>query len=69
MNIVEHELKKYDMWNEELQKKKKADILFGVKTEIFLLQIVGYFGSSKNPAVDEITKLSNFLFHCLHTDV
>ena len=28
MNIVEHELKKYDMWNEELQKKKKADILF-----------------------------------------
>nr|XP_034300239.1 kinesin-associated protein 3 isoform X1 [Crassostrea gigas] len=24
MNIVEHELKKYDMWNEELQKKKKA---------------------------------------------
>ena len=27
MNIVEHELKKYDMWNEELQKKKKADIL------------------------------------------
>lgn len=28
MNIVEHELKKYVMWNEELQKKKKADILF-----------------------------------------
>lgn len=28
MNIVEHELKKYDMWNEELQKKKKADIFF-----------------------------------------
>ncbi|XP_052673915.1 kinesin-associated protein 3-like [Crassostrea angulata] len=24
MNIVEHELKKYVMWNEELQKKKKA---------------------------------------------
>lgn len=23
MNIVEHELKKYDLWNEELQKKKK----------------------------------------------
>lgn len=30
MNIVEHELKKYDMWNEELQKKKKADILFEI---------------------------------------
>lgn len=30
MNIVEHELKKYDMWNEELQKKKKADILFDI---------------------------------------
>lgn len=30
MNIVEHELKKYDMWNEELQKKKKADILFKI---------------------------------------
>lgn len=27
MNIVEHELKKYDLWNDELQKKKKADIL------------------------------------------
>ena len=23
MNIVEHELKKYDMWQEELQKKRK----------------------------------------------
>ena len=27
MNIVEHELKKYDLWNDELQKKKKIDIL------------------------------------------
>ncbi|KAJ8300221.1 hypothetical protein KUTeg_021740 [Tegillarca granosa] len=27
MNIVEHELKKCDLWNEELQKKKKSDIL------------------------------------------
>lgn len=27
MTIVEHELKKYKLWNEELQKKKKADIL------------------------------------------
>lgn len=33
MNIVEHELKKYDMWNEELQKKKKADILC-IKSEL-----------------------------------
>ncbi|XP_069120818.1 kinesin-associated protein 3-like isoform X1 [Argopecten irradians] len=24
MNVVEHELKKYDMWNEELQRKRKA---------------------------------------------
>lgn len=27
MSIVEHELKKYDLWKEELDKKKKADIL------------------------------------------
>ncbi|KAH3798985.1 hypothetical protein DPMN_152589 [Dreissena polymorpha] len=27
MTIVEHELKKYDLWKEELEKKKKADIL------------------------------------------
>lgn len=39
MNIVEHELKKYDMWNEELQKKKKADILFKILAQDnFLLQ-------------------------------
>ena len=28
MTIVEHEIKKYDLWKEELDKKKKADILF-----------------------------------------
>lgn len=28
MNIIEHELKRYDLWQEELQKKKKAYILF-----------------------------------------
>ncbi|KAL5012631.1 hypothetical protein ScPMuIL_011182 [Solemya velum] len=36
MTIVEHELKKYKLWNEELQKKKKADILslkFGGRTK------------------------------------
>ncbi|KAL1022826.1 hypothetical protein UPYG_G00032860 [Umbra pygmaea] len=27
MNIIEHELKRYDLWQEELQKKKKANIL------------------------------------------
>lgn len=27
MNIIEHELKRYDLWQEELQKKKKAYIL------------------------------------------
>lgn len=27
MNIMEHELKRYDLWQEELQKKKRADIL------------------------------------------
>ena len=27
MTIVEHELKKQKMWQEELQKKKRADIL------------------------------------------
>uniref|UniRef100_A0A8C5C1S6 Kinesin-associated protein 3a n=1 Tax=Gadus morhua TaxID=8049 RepID=A0A8C5C1S6_GADMO len=27
MNIVEHELKRYDLWQEELQKKQKANIL------------------------------------------
>lgn len=28
MSIMEHELKRYDLWQEELQKKKRADILF-----------------------------------------
>ncbi|KAL3046963.1 hypothetical protein OYC64_021232 [Pagothenia borchgrevinki] len=28
MNIIEHELKRYDLWQDELQKKKKAYILF-----------------------------------------
>lgn len=28
MNIIEHELKRYDLWQEELQKKKRAYILF-----------------------------------------
>ena len=27
MTMVEHELKKYDLWHEELAAKKKADIL------------------------------------------
>uniref|UniRef100_A0A673I654 Kinesin-associated protein 3-like n=1 Tax=Sinocyclocheilus rhinocerous TaxID=307959 RepID=A0A673I654_9TELE len=27
MSIIEHELKRYDLWQDELQKKKKADIL------------------------------------------
>jgi hypothetical protein len=27
MTIVEHELKKYDLWKEELEKKQKSDIL------------------------------------------
>lgn len=28
MNIIEHELKRHDLWQDELQKKKKAYILF-----------------------------------------
>uniref|UniRef100_A0A8C2Z3F0 Kinesin-associated protein 3a n=1 Tax=Cyclopterus lumpus TaxID=8103 RepID=A0A8C2Z3F0_CYCLU len=28
MNIIEHELKRYDLWQDELQKKRKAYILF-----------------------------------------
>ncbi|KAI4878275.1 hypothetical protein NFI96_011779 [Prochilodus magdalenae] len=34
MNIIEHELKRYDLWQEELQKKKKADILSEQVTEL-----------------------------------
>ena len=29
MSIVEHELKRHDLWQEELLKKRKADILIG----------------------------------------
>lgn len=36
MNIVEYELKKYDMWNEELQKKKKVDIFFSFQFKIII---------------------------------
>ncbi|KAK3087402.1 hypothetical protein FSP39_005444 [Pinctada imbricata] len=39
MNIIEHELKKYDMWNDELQKKKKAYIL--CKMAMDFLKIYG----------------------------
>lgn len=28
MGVVEHELKRYDVWHEELRKKNKAYILF-----------------------------------------
>lgn len=27
MNIIDHELKRHELWQEELSKKKKADIL------------------------------------------
>lgn len=33
MNIVEHELKRYDLWQEELEKKSKAYILTDALTE------------------------------------
>uniref|UniRef100_A0A8C1C5D3 Kinesin-associated protein 3a n=2 Tax=Cyprinus carpio TaxID=7962 RepID=A0A8C1C5D3_CYPCA len=33
MSIIEHELKRYDLWQDELQKKKKADILSNLKKE------------------------------------
>lgn len=29
MNIIDHELKRHELWQEELSKKKKADILLG----------------------------------------
>lgn len=30
MNIIDHELKRHELWQEEIAKKKKADILFDV---------------------------------------
>lgn len=33
MNIVEHELKRYDMWQDELEKKNKAYILIDMSRE------------------------------------
>uniref|UniRef100_A0A671PLB3 Kinesin-associated protein 3-like n=1 Tax=Sinocyclocheilus anshuiensis TaxID=1608454 RepID=A0A671PLB3_9TELE len=33
MSIIEHELKRYDLWQDELLKKKKADILSNLKKE------------------------------------
>uniref|UniRef100_A0A8C1Y165 Kinesin-associated protein 3b n=1 Tax=Cyprinus carpio TaxID=7962 RepID=A0A8C1Y165_CYPCA len=33
MNIIEHELKKYDLWQDELEKKSKAYILFRLRKE------------------------------------
>lgn len=35
MNIIEHELKKYDVWQDELEKKSKAYILF---VNLFLIK-------------------------------
>lgn len=39
MNILEHELKKYDLWNDELQKKKKLDILL----LLCIFKVLSYF--------------------------
>ncbi|KAI7799800.1 kinesin-associated protein 3 [Triplophysa rosa] len=33
MNIIEHELKRYDLWQDELQKKAAADILSNLKKD------------------------------------
>lgn len=33
MNIAEHELKRYDLWQEELEKKNKAYILTDTSSE------------------------------------
>ncbi|KAG7487581.1 hypothetical protein MATL_G00024980 [Megalops atlanticus] len=35
MNIIEHELKRYDLWQDELQKKKKAYILPAIQIQRF----------------------------------
>ena len=34
MSIVSHELKRHDVWVDELKKKSKADILENVKNDI-----------------------------------
>ncbi|EHB12745.1 Kinesin-associated protein 3, partial [Heterocephalus glaber] len=35
MNIIDHELKRHELWQEELSKKKKADILLGLMKMLF----------------------------------
>lgn len=52
MGVVEHELKRYDVWREELRKKNKAYILF------FLLSFAplvrdAYFSSPLYPIYSE----------------
>ena len=40
MNIIEHELKKYTIWFEELQRKKRANILFLNSNFVFYEQFL-----------------------------
>ena len=46
MNIIDHEVKKYDLWQEELTKKRKACILEPCKTrnvENFRMLFIPYY--------------------------
>lgn len=40
MNIIDHELKRHELWQEELSKKKKADILLEWHFILLLLPVV-----------------------------
>lgn len=44
MNIIDHELKRHELWQEELSKKKKADILSEWPFTPLLLPVAMSFG-------------------------
>lgn len=44
MNIIDHELKRHELWQEELSKKKKADILLEWRCTPLLLPVAVSFG-------------------------
>ena len=46
MGIIEHELKKYDLWKEELQKKKHTGLSFiYIISSCFIFVDISYFST------------------------
>lgn len=65
MNIIDHELKRHDLWQEELNKKKKVDILshcMKIKHNKIIIFESFYFEVSQIIVIDaQLTPYKGFL--------